>query len=118
MSILDQFFAASVLIQIVHTVEELATGFHKKWYLLKMPFWVFLIFEIFFEGFWIGILVLPGFPNRNLLQVFFLVLMLANGIQHIAWAGMIKRYVPGLITAPFNIIIFLFLIYRLSLSGV
>ncbi len=42
MSLLEQFFAISLLVQIVHAIEELGTGFNKKWYAFKMPFWVFL----------------------------------------------------------------------------
>lgn len=112
MSILEQFFAISLLVQIAHSVEELSTGFHKKWYVFKMPFWVFLAFEIVFEGFWIAVWLLQDFPERTHLQAFFLALMFANGVQHIVWAGNAKKYVPGLITAPVHIIIFLVFYFK------
>ena len=72
-----------------------------------MPFWVFLTFEILFEGFWIVVLLESSFPNRTSLQLLFLVLMFANGVQHIVWFGAVKKYVPGLITAPMHIVAFL-----------
>jgi hypothetical protein len=107
MSLLDQFFTLSLLIQIIHAIEELATGFHKKWYLFKMPFWVFLLFEIIFEGFWISVFLFQNFPNRQAFQTFFLVVMFANGVQHLVWSGSVKKYVPGLVTATLHILVFL-----------
>jgi hypothetical protein len=105
MQTLEQFFTISLFIQLLHSIEELSTGFHKKWYLFKMSFWLFLVFEIVFSGFWISVLLLKSFPNRELLQMVFLVLMFANGVQHVIWAGITKKYVPGLVTAPIHIIV-------------
>ena len=102
---LETFYLLSLITQLIHSVEELSTGFQKKWYLFKMPFWIFLIFEICFSGFWIMILVNPIFPYRSTLQIFFLLLMFANGVQHLVWCGNVKKYVPGLLTAPLHIII-------------
>ncbi len=96
------------LVQLVHSVEELSTGFHKKWYLFKMPFYVFLSFEIIHNLFWGSVLFFKQFPSRDYFLAFFIILMFANGIQHIVWYGMVKKYVPGLITAPIHIVIFLF----------
>ncbi len=107
MSQLEIFFVVSLAIQLVHSVEELSTGFHEKWYLFKMPFWSFLLFEIFFSSFWILVLFTNLFPNRETLQTFFIFLMLTNGIQHAVWWLVVKKYVPGLITAPLHIILFL-----------
>ena len=112
MNLLEQFFAISLLIQVIHVIEELATGFNKKWYVFKMPFWVFLLFEVAFEGFWIVVYLFPDFPNRPAFQAFFLALMFANGVQHLVWAGNVKKYVPGLITAPIHIIVFLTYYFR------
>jgi len=55
---------------------------------------------------------LPEFPFRLQLLAFFLALMFANGVQHIVWAGSVKRYVPGLITSPIHIVLFLIFYYR------
>lgn len=107
MDLLEQFFLISLVTQLAHSVEELSTGFHKKWYLFKMPFWMFLTFEIVFSAFFIFVLLTPTLPYRSIIQAFFLVLMFANGVQHLIWSGCVKKYVPGLITAPVHIGIFL-----------
>lgn len=112
MNLLEQFFVISLLIQVIHAIEELTTGFNKKWYAFKLPFWVFLLFELVFEGFWISVYLFQDFPNRVAFQAFFLALMFANGVQHLVWAVNIKKYVPGLITAPVHIIVFLTYYFR------
>lgn len=111
MSYLGIFFLLSLLVQYAHSAEELLTGFHKKWYLFKMPFSVFLTFELSFSLFWTVVLLFPAFPYREYLQAFFLALMFANGVQHLIWAGWVKKYVPGLITAPIHIVVFLVFYY-------
>lgn len=112
MNLLEQFFFLSLLVQTAHSIEELSTGFHKKWYLFKMPFWLFLLFEIAFESFWIAVLLFHNFPSRSYLQTLFLVLMFANGVQHIVWAGNVKKYVPGLISALLHVIVFLIFYFQ------
>ena len=105
MNSLESFYVLSLGTQIIHSIEELSTGFHKKWYLFKMPFWLFLLFEISFSSFWILVLFNKALPNRSLFQTFFLLLMLVNGIQHLVWWRNVKKYVPGLMTATPHIII-------------
>lgn len=94
-------------LQCVHSLEELSTGFHKKWYLFTMPFVVFLVFELLFQAFCIFVFFSPEFPYRITLMAFFNLLMFANGVQHLVWAGVVKKYVPGLVTAPLFIATFL-----------
>lgn len=110
---IEHFFILSLLVQLVHSVEELSTGFHRKWYLFKMPFWFFLAFEILFLSFFVSVLLVSAFPHRNLVQEFFLVLMFANGLQHLVWWGVAKKYIPGLITAPLHIVVFLIFYFNL-----
>ncbi len=108
-----QLFATLMLIvQLLHSVEELSTGFHKKWYLFKMNFKLFLSFEIVHNLFWTAVIFIPSFPNREVIMAFFIPLMFANGVQHLVWAGSVKKYVPGLITAPIHILLFLILYYN------
>ena len=111
---LDQFFVISLLVQLAHSAEELSTGFHQKWYLFTMPFKTFLLFEFAFSAFWIAVLFL-SFPNKEFLQLLFLALMFANGVQHIVWWGVVKQYVPGLMTAPLHIAVFLIFYFRVLL---
>ena len=106
-TMLEQFFLISLLVQFAHSAEELATGFHRKWYLFTMTFRTFLAFEIIFLAFWISVYLTPLFPAREYLQAFFLILMFANGVQHIVWWGVVKSYVPGLITAFAHVAVFL-----------
>jgi hypothetical protein len=114
MSLLEQFFLFSLLVQIAHSIEELSTGFHKKWYLTPMPFWLFLTFEIVFTLFWIFVLLIPTFPYRETLQAFFFILMFANGVQHLVWAGSVKKYVPGLFTGTIHIVVFLTYYFKIN----
>ena len=107
MELLEQFFLISLVTQLAHSIEELSTGFHKKWYLFKMPFWMFLAFELVFSAFFIFVLLTPTLPYRSIIQAFFLVLMFANGVQHLIWAGCVKKYVPGLVTATVHTGVFL-----------
>ncbi len=100
------FGTIALFIQLAHSIEELATGFHKKWYLAKLSFPLFLAFEITHNILWISVFVIDSFPGRLQLIKFFLVLMFANGIQHVVWAGSVKKYVPGLATALLHIVNF------------
>jgi len=113
MEVINHFALLIYLVQLAHSVEELSTGFHSKWYLFKMSFWVFLGFEILFNIFWGAVLFFNQFPSREYLLVFFIALMFANGVQHIVWAGVVKKYVPGFITAPLHICLFLMFYYQI-----
>ncbi len=106
MSQLDYFYIFSLLIQVAHSLEEIFTGFHEKWY-FKISFKKFISFEIPFVLLWFAVLLVGNFPYRIIFQEFFLLLMFANGVQHIVWWGNAKKYVPGLITAPLHILVFL-----------
>lgn len=99
-------------IQFFHSIEELLTGFHKKWYLVKLPFNAFLLFEICFTIFWGIILYFEAIPIRYELLAFYLILMFANGVQHVVWWGSEKKYVPGLYTAILHILVFLIFYLR------
>lgn len=86
-------------IQLIHSIEELSTDFHKEWYLFKMPFSVFLTFELLFTSFWAVAVFTDILPYKEFFLRFFLLLMFANGVQHLVWFGSVKKYVPGLVTA-------------------
>lgn len=116
MELLNTFYLISLVVQLIHSIEELFTGFHKKWYLFTMSFQTFLLFELCFSLFWISILLLTNLPFRNSFQAFFLVLMFANGVQHLVWAGFTKKYVPGLVTAVIHIAVFLVFYSRMILD--
>jgi|GEM_PF-691841 len=106
MSTIETYFLIMLGIQVFHSIEELTQNFHEKFPLLKMSFKFFLLFEILFLLFWITIFMLKDIPNRFTLIAFFILLMFINGLWHIVWWGIKKKYVPGLITAPLFVIVF------------
>ena len=77
-------YSILLIIQCLHSLEELSTGFHRKWYLFSMPFSVFLTFEIAFLLFWMFVWLTPTLSYRESLMAFFNLLMFANGVQHVA----------------------------------
>ncbi len=107
MTTLEYFFAVFLGIQFFHSIEELSMGFHEKFPLFKMKFRTFLTFEILFFAFWLGIFFFKDFQFREQFIAFFNILMFANGLWHMVWWGIVKRYVPGLMTAPLFIMVFL-----------
>ena len=94
-------------VQLLHSSEELLNNFHKKWFFRKLTFKFFLSFEIAHNTFWGLVIFIPNFPFRFPLLGLFILLMFANGIEHVVWYMWEKKYVPGLLTAPVHIIIFI-----------
>jgi len=116
MTILESFFIVMLGIQFAHSLEELLNEFHKKFPLFSMTFKFFLIFEIIFFSFW-TLVYFVEISAREHLMAFFIILMFINGIWHVTWYGIAKKYVPGLITAPLFILTFLIFYFKyLSLN--
>ena len=115
MTTLEQFFAIMLGVQFLHSIEELSHNFHARFPLFKMTFRFFLSFEILFFTTFLLVYLLPDLAYRSALMSFFIVLMFANGIWHITWLGIAKKYVPGIVTAPIFVIVFLAYFFNLSL---
>lgn len=113
MNDVETFFRILVLIQLLHSQEEIHTHFEKRWPLWKMPQNFFVTFEILFSVLLLLVIFIKNIPGRDIFMVAFNGLMFANGIWHCMWAGIERKYVPGLITAPFFIITFLIFYYRI-----
>ena len=109
------YFVALGITQLIHSQEEIWTNFHKRWFVFTMPRWVFITFEILFTLPIIAYLLNPNLPYANGYMSVFALLMFVNGIEHIIWALLEKKYVPGLATAPLFVIIFV--LYYFSLVG-
>jgi len=77
-----------------------------------MSFKFFLGFEIIFFGFWLLVYLLDTITLRAILMNFFILLMLVNGFWHIVWWSVVKKYVPGLATAPVFVILFLYYYFQ------
>lgn len=110
---LEYFFAIFLGIQFFHSIEELSNGFHEKFPLAKMKFKTFLILEVLFFGFWVAVFVFKNLQYREQLMAIFNILMFANGLWHMVWWGIAKKYVPGLITAPLFVITFIIFYFRI-----
>lgn len=96
-------FTISCIIQIFHSLEEIFTRFDKRWPLWRMSRTTFVAFEIVFSLVFLYVL----FFQPSFYEIFakaFLLLMFANGIWHLFWGWNEKRYVPGVITAPFHVL--------------
>ena len=115
MTQLEYYFLILLIIQVVHSLEELIMGFHQKFPILKMSFRFFLSFEVLFLAFWVLVFVYSGFPFRNGLLYLYNIMMFANGIWHLFWWGMEKKYVPGIATAPLFILVFLAFYFEITL---
>lgn len=115
MSDLELFFVIFLVIQFFHSIEELSNDFNEKFPLVKMKFRTFLCFEILFFGFWVAIFLLKDFIYRDELMAFFNLIMFANGLWHMVWWGIVKKYVPGLVTAPLFVLTFMVFYFRVFL---
>lgn len=110
---LELFFRLLVGIQIIHSLEEIYTRFDKHWPVWKMSRRFFISFEILFSLLLLLVVFFQDFPQRLVFMQAFNLLMFANGIWHLMWAGVVKKYVPGLITAPLFLIVFCFYYFSL-----
>jgi len=112
MTLLLTFFTLTFIIQLAHSIEELITGFHKKWFFFRMSFKFFLTFEVLHNLFWFSVLIFNQFPFKNFLMALFILLMFAQSLWHLAWWAMKKEYVPGLITALLHVVLFLIFYFQ------
>lgn len=110
---IEQYFKLFVFVQLLHSQEEIHTRFEKRWPVWRMSRTFFVTFEITFSIFLLLMVFVETMPGRNAFMVFFNVLMFANGIWHMMWAAIEKRYVPGLFTAPLFIIVFSLFYFQL-----
>lgn len=115
MSTLEIYFLIFLIIQFFHSIEELTNKFHKKFPFGKLKFKQFFLFEVLFLAFWIAVFMLDIIPYRNELISVYILIMFANGLWHIVWWRMEKKYVPGLVTAPWFVITFLFFYFHVLL---
>ena len=100
------WFVLFGILQLAHSQEEIWTGFHKKWFVFTMPSWVFLCFEAVLSATIIVYILRPHLAGAGVLTPWFIFAMLLNGMEHIIWAAVKKSYVPGLVTAPFFVVLF------------
>lgn len=115
MTILEKYFIVLVGVQWLHSLEEIFTHFEIRWPVWKMSRIFFISLEAIFIPLVLAFWFINNIPFRDTFMLSYIVLMFANGVWHLMWAGTEKRYVPGLITAPLLILVFL-LFYFQALS--
>ncbi len=113
MALVEQYYIYFVIIYLLHSQEEIYTHFEKVWPLWRMSREFFITMEVLLSILLISVIFIKIYPYRIYLMSVFNLLMFANGIWHITGAVTLKKYIPGLITAPFAVIIFL--IYYIQL---
>jgi hypothetical protein len=101
------YFTVFGIIQLIHSQEEIWTGFHKKWFLFTMPRWVFVAWEACLSAVIITYMLRPHLAGATGFMLWFIFAMLLNGMEHVIWAAVKKSYVPGLATAPLFILLFI-----------
>lgn len=111
----------AILIQATHFVEELATGFHKRFPdLLGLAPWpprFFVSFNLIWLAIWsLSIWGLKARQRPALFPLWFLAIgCIANGLAHPLFAILTGGYFPGLVTSPFAGLVGVLLLRRLFL---
>lgn len=104
---LHAYFIAFGVVQLAHSQEEIWTGFHKKWFLFTMPRWVFIAFEVVLSATILAYMLNLHLVGATVFSQWFIFAMLLNAMEHIIWGAIKKSYVPGLITAPIFLALFI-----------
>ena len=116
MDLVEKFYTYFVIVYLLHSQEEIYFHFEKIWPLWKMSRKFFITMEILLSILLISTIFIKVYPYRVFLMSLFNLLMFANGIWHITGAVLAKKYIPGLITAPFAVILFVIYYYLILLK--
>jgi len=112
-------YLAAIAVQCLHFTEEFITGFQHQFTRLFGDDWSDARF-VMFNMLWLAAFVLAGLGVYRRVQlaylvVFFLALIggVGNGTAHLVLSAAHRGYFPGLITAPFCLLVGLALLVRL-----
>ena len=108
------YFVMFGIVQLIHSQEEIWTDFHKKWFVFKMPRWFFVTFESVLSLTILFYILKPSLLPIQVVLPMFALAMLVNGVGHIVWGLVERKYVPGLITAPLFLAIFVMYFINLA----
>ena len=104
------YYLLAVAVQCLHFVEEFFTGFHHEFARLFGYEWSESEFVVFNLG-WLLIFALAVVGIKRRMRLAYLVLLflaiaggIGNGIGHLLLAAKRGRYFPGVVTAPFCLI--------------
>ena len=112
---IEKYFSYFIILQVIHSQEEIWTNFQKEWPVWKMSRKTFVLCEIMLTIFLLLVFYWKNIPFRFVIMITFNLLMFANSIWHIMWAFVKKGYIPGLISSPLILIAYLFYYYKLIL---
>jgi len=112
-------YLLAVAVQCLHFAEEYVTGFQHQFPKLFGYDWSDPRF-VMFNMLWLAAFVMAGLGiYRGIQLAYLIVLFLAliggvgNGISHLVLSAMYRRYFPGVITAPFCLLMGIALLKRL-----
>ena len=104
------YYLLAVVVQCLHFVEEFFTGFHHEFAKLFGYAWSESAFVVFNLA-WLLILALAVVGIKRGMALAYLVLFflaiaggIGNGIGHVLLAARSGRYFPGVVTAPFCLV--------------
>lgn len=85
------------ILLIIHLIEEIRTGFRKRFPLGKMPVWIFISGNIVIYAFAATMLILvnQADPLGNIFAWIFSIGVLLNGAGHILFMVYKRKYFPG-----------------------
>jgi len=112
-------YLLAIAVQCLHFTEEYVTGFQHQFPELFGGHWSDAHF-VTFNMLWLAVFVVAGLGvYRRVRLAYLIVVFLAliggvgNGISHLVLSTMYRRYFPGLLTAPFCLLLGIMVLTRL-----
>jgi len=112
-------YLLAIAVQCLHFTEEYVTGFQHQFPELFGGHWSDAHF-VTFNMLWLAVFVVAGLGvYRRVRLAYLIVVFLAliggvgNGISHLVLSIMYRRYFPGLLTAPFCLLLGILVLTRL-----
>jgi hypothetical protein len=112
-------YLVAIAVQCLHFTEEFVTGFQRQFPELFGIHWSDARF-VTFNLLWLAAFVLAGLGVYWRVQLAYLVVLflaliggVGNGLSHLVLSAMYRGYFPGLVTAPFCLLMGILLLTRL-----
>ena len=112
-------YLLAIAVQCLHFTEEYVTGFQHQFPGLFGDDWSDARF-VTFNMLWLAAFVMAGLGVYRRVQLAYLIVLflaliggVGNGISHLVLSAAYRRYFPGLITAPFCLLMGIALLTRL-----
>jgi hypothetical protein len=112
-------YLLAIAVQCVHFTEEYVTGFQHQFPELFGIHWTDARF-VTFNMLWLAAFVLAGWGVYRRMQLAYLVVLflaliggVGNGASHLILSAMNRGYFPGLVTAPFCLLMGVLVLRRL-----